>query len=196
MASLLLLFSVNTYKENKKLSEELKIANNNIEAYQEITSSQQASTVLQLDMKQLDNTKDSVLTDLNDKAKEIGIKSKNIQTAATQKQVINVIQGKGVEKDTIHDLITILKDTVYTDSIKYNDLTTVNYTIGKDTVSVGLKLYNTQYLYIYKHKDWRYKSFWKRLIRFCWKKDEICRYNIINTNDLLKTSDVRVVKSK
>ena len=90
----------------------------------------------------------------------------------------------------------ILKDTTYSDSIKYNDLTTVNYTIGKDTVSIGLDIRNTQYLYIYKRKEYKNKkNFLLRLITFDWKKITKYKYEILNTNDLLKTSDVRVVES-
>lgn len=147
-------------------------------------------------MDKLAQSKDTVLVNMSKTAKVNGIKPKTMLTAATQTQSVNVKESKKVEQDTIHDLVEILKDTIYSDSIKYNDLTTVNYTIGRDTVSIGLKLNNTQYLYIYKDKQWRYKSFWKRLIRFCWKKDEKYKYKIINTNDLLKTSDVRVVNAK
>jgi hypothetical protein len=62
------------------------------------------------------------------------LKSKSILTAATQSQVLNVNDSKGVGGD----LVTILKDTTYTGSLKYNDLTTVYYTIGRDTVNIGL----------------------------------------------------------
>ena len=67
---------------------------------------------------------------------ELKIKDKQLNTVATQSQSITVNAGKGVGGD----LIEILKDTVYTDSIKYNNLTTVKYTIGKDTVNIGLNI--------------------------------------------------------
>jgi hypothetical protein len=76
---------------------------------------------------------------------KLKIKASQVNTAATQTQTLSVKGGKGVEGD----LIEILKDTVYTDSIKYNNLTTVYYTIGKDTVNIGINLKNTQYLYVY-----------------------------------------------
>jgi hypothetical protein len=71
--------------------------------------------------------------------KELNLKPKQITTAATQTQVINVTDGKEVTGD----LLTILKDSTYSDSLKYNDLTTVYYTIGKDTVNIGLDIKNT-----------------------------------------------------
>jgi hypothetical protein len=53
--------------------------------------------------------------------------------------MINVSNGKGVGGD----LTEILKDTVYSDTLKYNDLTTIYYTIGRDTVNVQLDIKNS-----------------------------------------------------
>lgn len=125
-------------------------------------------------------------------AKKNNIKPKQIETAATQTQTLLVNGGKGVEGD----LTVILKDTVYTDSIQYNDLTKVYYSIGKDSVNIGLDLKNTQYLYTYSTREYKNKkSFLKRLFTLDFKKVNKYKYEIINTNDLLKTSDVRVVES-
>lgn len=189
----LLAFGVTTCNKNKKLSESLEFAQNNIEAYQGLLQdSQQANNVLRLTVDQLSETNDSILHKLDSVRNELKIKSKEIQFAATQKQVYYVIQSKGVGGD----LTEILKDTVYNDTIKYNDLTTVNYTIGKDTVSIGLDIQNTQYLYVYKHKEYKNKkNFLQRLFTWDWKKVNKYKYEIINTNELLSTSDVRVVET-
>lgn len=188
---LLLLFSITTYKQNKKLSESLEMSQNNVEAYQELyNDSQQASNVLKLTVEQLQNSKDSVIQKLDSVRKELKIKPKQIKTAATQTQVINVIKSKGVKGDIL------VKDTVYTDSIQYNPLTTVHYTIGKDTVSIGLNVENTQYLYIYTTKEYKNKkNFIKRLFTLDFKKVKKYKYKIVNTNDLLKNDDVRIVES-
>lgn len=188
---LLLSFSINTYKQNKKLSESLEQSQNNVEAYQELyNDSQQASSVLKLTIDQLQNSKDSVIQKLDSVRKELKLKPKQIKTAATQTQVINVIKSKGVKGDIL------VKDTIYTDSIQYNPLTTVHYTIGKDTVSIGLNVENTQYLYIYTTKEYKNKkNFIKRLFTLDFKKVKKYKYKIINTNDLLKNDDVRIVES-
>lgn len=188
---LLLSFSINTYKQNKKLSESLEQSQNNVEAYQELYSdSQQASSVLKLTIDQLQNSKDSVIQKLDSVRKELKLKPKQIKTAATQTQVINVIKSKGVKGDIL------VKDTIYTDSIQYNPLTTVHYTIGKDTVSIGLNVENTQYLYIYTTKEYKNKkNFIKRLFTLDFKKVKKYKYKIVNTNDLLKNDDVRIVES-
>ena len=188
---LLLLFSITTYKQNKKLSESLEMSQNNVEAYQELyNDSQQASNVLKLTVEQLQNSKDSVIQKLDSVRKELKIKPKQVKTAATQTQVINVIKSKGVKGDIL------VKDTIYTDSIQYNPLTTVHYTIGKDTVSIGLNVENTQYLYIYTTKEYKNKkNFIKRLFTLDFKKIKKYKYKIVNTNDLLKNDDVRIVES-
>lgn len=188
---LLLWFGITTYKTNKKLSESLEMAQNNVEAYQELVNdSQQASNVLRLTVEQLQNSKDSVIQQLDSVRKELKIKPKQLRTAATQNQVINVIGSKGVRGDIL------IKDTIYTDSIKYNDLTKVYYTIGKDTVSIGLDIKNTQYLYVYKQREYKNKkNFFKRLFTLDFKKVDKYKYKIINTNDLLKSEDVRIVES-
>ena len=176
-----------------KLSEELKIANNNIEAYQDIVNdSQQASGVLKLDMNKLKEYNDKLIQQIDSIRKQNKIKSKELQVAATQKQILDVNKSKGVGGD----IITIIKDSTYNDSIQYNNLTKIYYTIGKDSVNVRLKLDNTQYLYIYKHKEYKNKkNFFQRLFTFDWKKKYVYKYKIHNTNDLLKEDSVRVIES-
>ena len=188
----LLGWGITLHKQNKKLSESLEMAQNNIEAYQgSLAGSQQANNVLQLDIKDLHQQNDELLQKLDSVAKNNKIKSKEINTAATQKQSLDVNGGKGVEGQ----LKEILKDTTYTDSIQYNDLTKVYYTISNDTVWVGIQLENTQYIYVYSTKEYKNKkSFLKRLFTLDFKKVKKEKYSIINTNDLLKTSEVRVVE--
>lgn len=189
----LLLWGINTHNRNIKLSQELEMAQNNIEAYQGLLdSSQQANNVLMLDIKDLKNQNDVTLHKLDSVRDKLKIKPKTVKTAATQTQSIDVIQSKGVGGN----IIFILKDTIYKDSINYNDLTTVYYTIGKDSVSIGLKLQNDQYLYVYNTKEYKNKkSFIKRLFTFDFKKITKTKYVIHNTNDLIKTDSVRVVEA-
>ena len=143
-------------------------------------------------MQSLSQQKDEVLQKLDSVSKELDIKTKQLSTAATQTQTIYVNNSKPVEGD----IIEILKDTTYSDSLKYNDLTTVYYTIGKDTINIGLDLKNTQYLYVYTTRQYKNKKcFIKRLLTLDFKKVNRYRYQIYNTNDLINTTDVRVVES-
>ena len=186
---LLLCWGVTLHNQNKKLSQSLETAQNNIEAYQGLLSdSQQASNVLKLTVEQLQNSKDSILHKLDSVRKELKIKPKQVHTAATQTQVLNVIGSKGVGGNII------VKDSIYTDSILYNPLTKVKYTIGNDTVNIAIDLRNEQYLYVYTKREYKNKkNFFKRLFTLDFKK--VTKYNIVNTNDLLKSKDVRIVES-
>ena len=183
---------ITLHNTNKRLSEGLETAQNNIEAYQELVSnSQQAFTVLQMDMDKLKYSKDSVLLKLDEVRKQNDIKSSSVKTAATQTQTLLVNSSKGVKGD----LVEILKDTVYTDSIKYNDLTGVKYTIGRDTVNIQIDLLNEQYLFTYKTREYKNKkSFFKRLFTLDFKKVDKYKYKIVNSNDLLKGSNIRIIE--
>lgn len=178
--------------QNKKLSESLEMAQNNIEAYQgSLQGSQQANNVLKLTIDDLQNQNDNLVNKIDSVRKELKIKDKQLNNAATQTQIINVNQGKEV----VGDIITILKDSIYKDSINFNDLTTVYYTIGKDTVNIGLDINNTQYLYMYNDRQYKNKkSFIKRLLTFDFKKVNRSKYKIVNTNDLIKVDSVRVIE--
>lgn len=197
IVGLLIAFCVESgiFYHNKanRLSEELKMANNNIEAYQDaLSGAQQASGVLRLDMKKLKDYNDNLVQQLDSVRKTEKLKSKEIQVAATQKQIINVNKSKGVGGD----IITILKDSVYKDSLQYNNLTKVYYTIGKDSVNIKLDVQNTQYLYVYKHREYKNKkNFFKRLITFDWKKKDVYKYKIRNTNDILKEDSIRIIEA-
>lgn len=181
------------HNKANRLSQELKMANNNIEAYQDaLSGAQQASGVLRLDMKKLKDYNDELVQQLDSVRKTEKLKSKEIQVAATQKQIINVNKSKGVGGD----IITILKDSVYKDSLQYNNLTKVYYTIGKDSVNIKLDVQNTQYLYVYKHREYKNKkNFFKRLITFDWKKKDVYKYKIRNTNDILKEDSIRIIEA-
>lgn len=140
---------------------------------------------------ELQNYNDKLLHNIDSVREELKIKDKQLSTAATQTQVIFVNDQKEVEGD----LVEILKDTTYTDSIKYNALTTVRYTIGRDTVNIGLDIKNTQYLFVYNTREYKNKkSFFKRLITLDFKKVNKTEYNIINSNDVINTDEVRVVE--
>lgn len=186
-------FGIISHNRANRLSEELKIANNNIEAYQdELDDSQQASGVLMLDMKKLKDYNDKLVHQLDSVSKKHNIKSSEILTAATQKQIIYVNKSKGVRGD----IITILKDSTYKDSLQYNNLTKVYYTIGKDSVNIKLDVKNTQFLYVYKHKQYKNKkNFFQRLFTFDWKKETRYKYKIVNTNDIMKEDSIRVIQA-
>lgn len=143
-------------------------------------------------MTKLSQQNDALIQKIDSVRKENKIKAKEIDLAATQRQVFNVNTSKGVKGD----IITILKDTIYKDTLLYNPLTKVYYTIGKDSVNIALDIENTQYLYVYKKRQYKNKkNFFKRLLTFDWKKLTTYKYKIVNTNDILQTEDVRIIEN-
>lgn len=180
------------HKQNKSLSESLELAQNNVEAYQDmLTDSQQAVGVLKLDMIKLSESNDKLIQKLDSVRKENKIKESGLETAATQTQSLLVTNSKGVQGD----LVEILVDDIYEDSIQYNDLTNVYYCIARDSVKMTIDLKNTQYLYTYKTREYKNKkSFLKRLFTLDFKKVDRYKYTIVNTNDLLKESDIRIIQ--
>lgn len=130
--------------------------------------------------------------DMTNKLDQANIKIKNLIAAATQTQTINVNGGKGVEKEIIY---INTPTNSYTDSIQFNDQTNVTYTIYEDSVDITLDISNTQYLFTHKKKEYKNKkSFFKRLFTLDFKKTWKYKYDIINSNDLINTSDVRVIE--
>ena len=189
----LVAWGINMYHNNKKLSEELEMVQNNVEAYQgALNGSQQAYNVIKLDMDKLSEQNDVLIHRIDSVREELKIKTSQLKVAATQIQNMNVNQSQGVGGD----LSEILKDTVYSDSILYNPQTKVYYTISKDTVNIGLNIDNTQYLYVYNTREYKNKKcFLKRLFTWDFKKVTKYKYHIENTNELLNTTDVRVIET-
>lgn len=182
--AILLGFGIIVHKQNKTLSESLERAQNNIEAYQgSLQGSQQANNVLRLSVDELQTQNDKLTQQLDSVRNKLKIKPKHLHTAATQTQVINVIQSK--ERN----------DSIYNDTIQFNNLTSVSYYISKDSITVGLDVRNKQYLYVFKDRHYKNKkSFLKRLLTFDFKKVNTYKYEIINENDLIQTDSVRVVE--
>lgn len=191
LVALSLAYGITMRNNNKKLTEDLKIANNNIEAYQGLLSnSQQANNVLQLQVKDLQHSNDKQISNLVSTANKNSIKTKQIQTAATQTQIIDVTS----ENETN---IPLVKDTIIQDSIIYNIYTKLYYTINKDTIYTNLQVKNKQDLIVYTKREYKNKkSFLKRLFTFDFKKIDNIQYKIINSNDLIKQDSIRVIQIK
>lgn len=144
-------------------------------------------------MNKLSEQNDKLIQQIDSIRKINKIKSDNLHTAATQTQTIYVNNSKGVRGD----IIEILKDTVYTDTLQYNNLTKVYYSIGTDSVNIALDVKNTQYLYIFKTREYKNKkSFFKRLFTLDFKKVNKYKYKIVNTNNLLKEDSVRIIEQQ
>lgn len=189
----LLCCGITLHRQNKTLSESLERAQNNIEAYQgSLQGSQQANNVLQLTVNELQNQNDDLIQRLDSVRERLEIKPKHLHTAATQTQVIDVNYCNEIKDSAI-----AVKDSIYSDILKLNDLTTITYSITNDSINIGLDIRNTQYLYMFTSRHYKNKkNFLKRLFTLDFKKVNSYKYEIINTNDLINTDSVKVIEIK
>lgn len=140
-------------------------------------------------MEDLKGGKDSLLTELDKVREELKINKKALRMAATGSQSISV----NLSKET--DGKIAVRDSIYCDSMIYNDQTKIYYTIGTDTVNIALDIKNTEYFYVYNYRRYKNdKKFFKRLFTWDWKKINELKYELKNTNDLFDVQDVRVVE--
>lgn len=173
-------------KRIKVLDIELGQVTNNYEYYQSLTGKlKEQNRTLQLSIADLNNTKDSLLQTAKEVQKELKIKDKNLQ----QVQVINTQM-----KDTVTQIIT--KDVNFKEELKLNPLTTIIIERKDSILTAILDLRNSQILFVEEKKQYRnkYKNGFQRFLHFDWKKDRVRKYQIHNSNNLIKVTDTRVVE--
>lgn len=179
------------YQKNKidNLNNELDGAVNNYEYYKSLTSSlDQDNRTLQLSIDQLNASNDSLIREIKEEQKKLKIKDKSLQQA----QVINT-----VIRDTVTTTVQP-KEVDFTKELKLNSLTTIIVNKKDSILSAVLDLRNQQILFIESKKEYRnkYKNWFQRLIHFDFKKYRVENYQIVNSNDLIKVTDTRIVKIK
>lgn len=173
-------------KRIKVLDTELGQVANNYEYYQSLTGKlKEQNRTLQLSIADLNNTNDSLLQNALEVQKELKIKDKNLQ----QIQVINTQM-----KDTVTQIIT--KDVNFKEELKLNPLTTIIIERKDSILTAILDLRNSQILFVEEKKQYRnkYKNGFQRFLHFDWKKDRVRKYQIQNSNSLIKVTDTRVVE--
>lgn len=170
---------------NKK-NEEINRLSNNIQAYEQlVTNKEEINTTLQLTVKELTNSQDSLLQQLNTVRQELRIKNKNLKQA----QVINT-----VIKDTVTKVITVDKN--FNETLKINPLTTIKVTRTDSILTAKIDIQNQQILFIEEKKVYKntYKNGWIRFWHFDWKKIRVRKYQIQNSNPLIRVLDTRIVE--
>lgn len=170
---------------NKK-NEEINRLSNNIQAYEQlVTNKEEINTTLQLTVKELTNSQDSLLQQLNTVRQELKIKNKNLKQA----QVINT-----VIKDTVTKVITVDKN--FNETLKINPLTTIKVTRTDSILTAKIDIQNQQILFIEEKKVYKnkYKNGWIRFWHFDWKKIRVRKYQIQNSNPLIRVTDTRIVE--
>ena len=170
---------------NKK-NEEINRLSNNIQAYEQlVTNKEEINTTLQLTVKELTNSQDSLLQQLNTVRQELKIKNKNLKQA----QVINT-----VIKDTVTKVITVDKN--FNETLKINPLTTIKVSRTDSILTAKIDIQKQQILFIEEKKVYKnkYKNAWIRFWHFDWKKIRVRKYQIQNSNPLIRVTDTRIVE--
>ena len=160
---------------------------NNYKYYEsQFNNTEKQNRVLQLTVNELKLSKDSLVQAVNKAKKELKVKDQNLKEA----HVINTEM-----KDTTTVKI-ITKEVDFTKELKLNSLTTITVSRKDSILTTILDLKNQQILIVEEKKEYRnkYKNGWQRFWNFDWKKDRVQKYQIKNTNDLIKVTDTRVIK--
>ena len=183
-----LLFINNIRLQNKvnSLDKELARSVNNASTWENIANSNiDNNNTLELTIQEYKNSNDSLIKVINDQQEKLKIKDNQLYQITSTETVI---------RDTIVEKIPI-NDTDFTIELKPNQLTTITVSRKDSIFTHTMEILNRQDLFIYTKKVYRnqYKNFFQRLIHFDFKKDKVNRYQIINSNDLIKVIDTRVI---
>ena len=183
-----LLFINNIRLQNKvnSLDKELARSMNNASTWENIANSNiDNNNTLELTIQEYKNSNDSLIKVINDQQEKLKIKDNQLYQIASTETVI---------RDTIVEKMPI-NDTDFTIELKPNQLTTITVSRKDSIFTHTMEILNRQDLFIYTKKVYRnqYKNFFQRLIHFDFKKDKINKYQIVNSNDLIKVIDTRVI---
>ena len=183
-----LLFINNIRLQNKvnSLDKELARSMNNASTWENIANSNiDNNNTLELTIQEYKNSNDSLIKVINDQQEKLKIKDNQLYQITSTETVI---------RDTIVEKIPI-NDTDFTIELKPNQLTTITVSRKDSIFTHTMEILNRQDLFIYTKKVYRnqYKNFFQRLIHFDFKKDKINKYQIVNSNDLIKVIDTRVI---
>lgn len=166
-------------KNYKALQVENKRLQTNIEYYSSFGSE---NIVLQHTVKELKESKDSLVQHINAIQKKLDLKPKETRT---------VFYNETVIRDTIRDTVPMTFNFEVT--MRPNDLTAITVSRQDSMLTVIPDIRNSQTLFIQTEKRYKYKNFFSRLIHFNFGKVTTNRYYIDNSNDLIKVEDTRVI---
>lgn len=178
----------------KSIRSELEIATNranryenNMNQYQSLLSkSKNDNRVLELSIDDLKYANDSLLHKI-----DLFVKSKNKNkpanpgnSAAGINTSINII-------DSIMVPVECRVDTI----INPNAETKIGVKLDSGLLKISTQINNTEILYVHSQREYvnKYKSKWHRFWKFDWKKRDVNRYDIENSNDIIKIKDIRVI---
>lgn len=157
----------------------------NYEYYMNKSSNiEEQNNILQLTINDYKETKDSLINEIKATQKKLKIKDKELQQAQLLKQYIK------------HDTTVIVKSNDFKLEIKPNNLTSIIINKKDSILTHKLDIQNQQTLFITNKRVYRnkYKNWFTRLLHFDFKKKDNIRYQIHNSNDLIKITDSRMIE--
>lgn len=177
-------FVVLQHNQLKDKNKEIDRLNNNILYYQEQQDTlQNDNRVLRLTVDEFKDSKDSIVQQLNNVRKELNIKDKQLEQAQSQTQQIIV------------DTAIVVKENNFKEVIRPNELTSIIIAKTDSILTAKIDIKNTQTLFLSSRKEYKrqYKNWFRRLLKFDFKKQRVYRYTIKNSNELIKVTDTKLI---
>lgn len=171
----------------KKKDREIDRITNNVRAYEDIAfNKEKQNRVLQLTVEELNTSKDSLIQQIKTTQKEYKIKDKNL----TNVSVINT-----EIKDSTKTVIKY-KTVDFKEELKLNPLTTIIVSRKDSILTAKLDIKNQQTIFVEEKKEYRnkYRNGLVRFFHFDWRKIRTKRYQIINSNPLIKVTGTRIIE--
>lgn len=167
-----------------KKNQEIDRITNNYLYYESLATQQKDNNkVLQLTLNELKETKDSLLQEVQATAKKLKIKEKELKQIQTQQQSI------------VHDTTIVIRSTNFEVEIKPNELTSIIISKKDSLLNHKIDIRNSQSLWIQTEKEYKrnYRNWFQRLLHFDFKKRTVYKYQIHNSNELIKIENTRIV---
>lgn len=176
------------------LTKENTILNNNNKAYEQELENLEDSLIskrvtYEMTVRELNNSKNKIVKELNNARKEIGIKDKQI------KELIHF--NSTIALDTTI-MININEECQFDTVIEYNPQTVFKVAITKIDTNIILRhsadISGSFNAYTYESTEWKESNFFKRLFLFRWKKYHYKSNVLTSDNALIKIKDFKVIK--
>lgn len=160
-----------------------RITNNTLFYQEQLSDKDKEIRTLNLTIDEFKNTNDSIIQNIVSIQKELKIKDKELKQAQSQNQEINI------------DTTIVVGDKDFEKEIKPNELTSL-IIIKKDSIlTAKISIKNSQTLFISNKREYKnqYKNWFRRLIHFDFKKRDVYKYQIHNSNPLIEVKETRLI---
>lgn len=181
------IFAAIIFYQGKQIKEKNRqidrITNNTLFYQEQLSDKDKEIRTLNLTIDEFKNTNDSIIQNIVNIQKELKIKDKELKQAQSQNQEINI------------DTTIVVGDKDFEKEIKPNELTSL-IIIKKDSIlTAKISIKNSQTLFISNKREYKnqYKNWFRRLIHFDFKKRDVYKYQIHNSNPLIEVKETRLI---